>query len=528
MGTERSPGPAVGASRPERAEKAVRRTTAMNGQGKSDAPIVSKKPANEVLPLWAWAEEQVERRGAAKGNSDQNSTSRTQRRKHDVSLVLDWVREKAKQDKKAKFTSLFHHLDPNRLRTAFEQLNRDAAPGVDGEIWEDFGRHQEQRIKDLYERLQAGKYRAKPARRVYIPKADGRQRPLGIAALEDKIVQGAVVEVLNAIYEGDFLGFSYGFRPGRSPHHALDAWAVAIERRKVNWVLDLDISSFFDRLSRDWLGKFLQHRIADPRMLRLIQKWLRAGILEDGKWKPTEAGSPQGATVSPLLANVYLHYVLDLWAAHWRKHHATGEVSIVRFADDAVVGFEKEKDARSFLDQLWERMLKFELELHPEKTRLIRFGRFAARDCHRDGRRKPEVIDFLGFTHICSRSRNGKFQLKRHTVAKRLRAKIRDVKGELKRRQHDPIPKQGQWLRQVVSGHNNYYGVPTNTRALSAFRYAVARHWLRSLRSRSQRHRILQERMKRLLVRWLPLPRPCHPWPSTRFLAITQGKSRVQ
>ena len=326
---------------------------------------------------------------------------------------------KREQDRKVKFTSLYHHLDPVRLRQAFLRLERSAAPGVDGEVWKDFHEHQEVRIKSLYDRLQAGTYRAQPARRVYIPKSDGRQRPLGIAALEDKIVQGAVVEVLNAIYEEDFLGFSYGFRPGRSQHRALDAWAVALTTRNVNWVLDLDVRSFFDRLSQTWLVKFLQHRIADPRMLRLIQKWLKAGVLEDGQWKAVETGSPQGATVSPLLANVYLHYVFDLWAEHWRKHHATGDVVIVRFADDGVIGFEKEADARGFLEQLRERMRKFELELHPEKTRLIRFGRFAGQNCHQEGRRKPETLAFLGFTHICGRSSKGRFLLVRHTIAKR-------------------------------------------------------------------------------------------------------------
>jgi group II intron reverse transcriptase/maturase len=528
MGTERSSGSANGAGRSERAEKAIGRTAAVDGQGKSDESVVSEKPANEDLPLWAWAKEQAEKRDSAKGNPDPDNTSRTLRRKHGVSPVLAWVREKARKDKKAKFTALFHHLDPNRLRNAFERLNRRAAPGVDGEVWEEFGKHKEARIKSLFERLQAGTYRAQPARRVYIPKPDGRQRPLGIAALEDKIVQGAVVEVLNAVYEEDFRGFSYGFRPGRSPHQALDAWAVAVTQKKVNWVIDLDIRSFFDRLDRDWLIKLLRHRVADPRMLRLIQKWLRAGILEHGQWKPTETGSPQGATVSPLLANVYLHYVLDLWADHWRRHHATGEVVIVRFADDAVLGFKKEKDARCFLEQLRERMAKFQLELHPEKTRLVRFGRFAAGNGQRDGRRKPGTIDFLGFTHICGRTRSGKFLLKRQTITKRMRAKLREIKDELKRRRHDPIPEQGRWLRQVVVGHFNYYGVPTNSRSLRTFRFAVERHWLRSLWRRSQRRRLTWKRMCRFSNRWLPPVRVCHPWPEARFAAKTQGTSRVR
>ena len=522
MGTERSPDSTEGIGSSQRAEKATSHTAAMNGLGKSDESVVSKKPANEDLPLWAWAKEQAERRDSTKRNPDQDGTSRTQCRNHGVSPVLAWVREKARQDRKVKFTSLYHHLEPVRLRQAFLRLERSAAPGVDGEVWKDFHEHQEVRIKSLYDRLQAGTYRAQPARRVYIPKSDGRQRPLGIAALEDKIVQGAVVEVLNAIYEEDFLGFSYGFRPGRSQHRALDAWAAALMTRNVNWVLDLDVRSFFDRLSQTWLVKFLQHRIADPRMLRLIQKWLRAGVLEDGQWKAVETGSPQGATVSPLLANVYLHYVFDLWAEHWRKHHATGDVVIVRFADDGVIGFEKEADARGFLAQLRERMQKFELELHPEKTRLVRFGRFAGLNCHKEGRRKPETLAFLGFTHICGRSSKGRFLLVRHTIAKRLRAKLQEIKGELKSRRHDPIPEQGHWLRQVLAGHYQYYGVPTNSKALGQFREEVTRHWLRYLRRRSQRHRLTWDRMRRIATLWLPRPHICHPWPLTRFLATTQ------
>lgn len=519
MGTERSPGSVDCVSSQQRAEKAIGHTAAMNDQGKSDEPVVSEKPVNEDLPLWALFKEQAERRGSAKRNSNQDSTSRAQHRKHGVSPVLDWVRVKARKDKKAKFTSLYHHLDPSKLRHSFERLKQDAAPGVDGEVWKEFQERREERLNSLFDRLQAGTYRAKPARRVYIPKPDGRQRPLGVAALEDKIVQGAMVEVLNAVYEEDFLGFSYGFRPGRSPHRALDAWATALTEKKVNWVIDLDVCSFFDRLCHSWLVRFLQHRIVDKRILRLIQKWLRAGILEDGQWKPTEMGSPQGATVSPLLANVYLHYVFDLWADHWRKHQATGEVVIIRFADDGVVGFEKEGDARSFLEQLRERMQKFQLELHPDKTRLVRFGRFAGRDCHQEGRRKPETLAFLGFTHICGRSCKGKFLLLRHTIAKRQKAKLKEIKRVLQSRRHDPIPEQGCWLKRVVAGHYNYYGVPTNVRALMQFRRDVTRHWLRSLRRRSQRHRLNWKRMNRIAVQWLPPARICHPWPTDRFRA---------
>jgi len=500
----------------------------MNGPGKSDESVVSKKPANEVLPLWAWAEEQVEKRDSAKGNLDQGGTSRTQCRKHGVSPVLSWVREKAKQEKKIKFTSLFHHLNLPRLQLAFERLQPKAAPGVDGEVWQGYRGQKDERLKSLLARLHGGTYRAKPSRRVYIPKPDGRQRPLGVAALEDKIVQSAVVDVLNAIYEQDFLGFSYGFRPERSPHRALDAWATALWTRKVNWVLDLDIKSYFDTISHEWLIRFLQHRIADPRILRLIQKWLKAGILDKGQWKPTGEGTPQGATISPLLANVYLHYVFDLWADHWRKHKANGEVSVVRFADDAVIGFEKEDDAQRFLEQLRERMQKFHLELHPEKTRLVRFGRFAGQKCERQGKRKPETISFLGFTHICGCTRKGKYLLMRHTIAKRQRAKLQEIKRELVARRHDPLPEQGLWLRQVVRGYYNYYGVPTNTKSIEQFREEVVKSWLHALKRRSQRHRLPWNRMNRLSKRWLPRARICHPWPWDRFLATTQGKSRVR
>jgi group II intron reverse transcriptase/maturase len=398
---------------------------------------------------------------------------------------------------------------------------------VDGEVWRDYNTQKDERLKNLHARLHRGAYRAKPSRRVFIPKPDGRQRPLGIAALEDKIVQSAAVEVLNAIYETDFLGFSYVFRPWRSPHRALDAWATALWTRKVSWVLDMDIRSYFDKVSHEWLMRLVQHRIADPRMLRLIEQWLRAGVLEEGQWKPTAEGTPQGATVSPLLANVYLHYVFDLWAEHWRKHHAGGQVSIVRYADDIVVGFEKEEDARAFLEQARERMEKFTLELHPEKTRLIQFGRFAREKRARQGR-KPETFSFLGFTHICGRTRSGKYLLIRHTIAKRQRAKLREMRSELMARRHDPIPTQGAWLRQVARGYYNYYAVPTNSRALEQFRNELVKSWHFALRRRSQRTRMTWERMQVLSQRWIPRGRISQPWPWDRFAATTQGKSRVR
>ena len=369
-------------------------------------------------------------------------------------------------------------------------------------------------------RLHAGRYRAKPSRRVYISKADGRLRPLGIATLEDKIVQRAVVEVLNAVYEVDFRGFSYGFRPGRSPHDALAALAVGISRKKVNWVLDADIRDFFGQLDQVWLKTFLEHRIADDRILRLIDKWLAAGAIENGQWTQSDQGSPQGASVSPLLANVYLHYVLDLWVDWWRHRHAHGDVIIVRWADDFIVGFEHEDDARRFLVELRERFAKFGLELHPDKTRLIEFGRYAAQNRRARGLGKPETFAFLGFTHICARSQGGRFWLKRITIAKRMRAKLRQVNDQLKARRHQPIPEQGRWLAAVVRGHQAYYAVPGNSDAITAFRTQVARHWLKALRRRSQRGRMTWARMNRILTRWLPRPRVMHPFPEVRFAAI--------
>jgi group II intron reverse transcriptase/maturase len=414
------------------------------------------------------------------------------------------------------------------LRDAYRAVSPNAAAGVDGITWRDYGSDLEANLRDLHDRVRRGAYRARPTRRVFIPKADGRLRPLGVAALEDKILQRAVVEVLNAIYEQDFLGFSYGFRPGRSQHDALDALSVGIVRKKVNYVLDADISDFFSRLDQGWMERFLEHRIADKRVLRLIQKWLRAGVIEDGEWSKTEEGTAQGASVSPLLSNVYLHYVFDLWADQWRRRHAHGDVILTRFADDYVAGFEHREDAERFLADLCDRFAKFGLELHPEKTRLIEFGRFAAENRARRGDRKPETFEFLGFTHICAKTRNGRFKLKRVTSRKKMRAKLRSVKTEMRRRWHLSIPEQGRWLASVLAGHCRYYAVPDNIRALHAFREVVIRLWLKALRRRSQRSRMTWERMRRLADRWLPLARIQHPWPTTRFDARTQGRSPVR
>jgi len=438
-----------------------------------------------------------------------------------VSNALDRVRQVAARDKDARFTALLHHVDLDRLRAAYRAINPKAAPGVDQVTWRAYGQDLEANLRDLHERVQAGRYRASPSRRVYIPKADGRQRPLAVATLEDKILQRAVTEVLNSIYEVDFRGFSYGFRPGRNPHQALDALAVGIERKKVNWVLDADIRDFFGQLDRVWLRKFLEHRIADRRVLRLIGKWLAAGVIEDGTWTQCDMGSPQGASVSPLLANVYLHYVLDLWADWWRRRFAHGDVIMVRWADDFIVGFEHRGDAERFLAELRDRFARFGLELHPGKTRLIEFGRFAAGNRSRRGQGKPETFEFLGFTHLCGKTRAGRFWLRRITISKRMRAKLREVNDQLRLRKHEPIPVQGRWLASVVRGHLAYYAVPGNTGAIKAFRTQAIRHWYRALRRRSQRSRINWVRMNRITARWLPPVQVMHPHPALRFAART-------
>src|SRR5437762_2213703 len=496
----------------------------MNEGGKSDRFVVPANPPNKAVEAAAEVGEERER---AKGNTD-SKTRAGHSAGTDASSALGRVREVARRDKEARFTALLHHVSLGRLRAAYWAIRPQAAPGVDGVTWTGYGQALEANLQDLHVRVQSGRYRAKPSRRAYIPKADGRLRPLGIAALEDKIVQRAVVEVLNAVYEVDFRGFSYGFRPGRSPHDALDALAVGIERKRVNWVLDADIRDFFGQLDRAWLRRFLQHRIADTRVLRLIDKWLAAGVIEDGQWSATEQGSPQGASVSPLLANVYLHYVLDVWADWWRRHVARGEVIIVRFADDFVLGFEDYQDACLFLHDLRERFAKFGLELHPGKTRLIEFGRFAAANRQKRGAGKPETFDFLGFTHICAKMRDGRFWVRRITVSKRMRAKLAEVKDQLRQRRHQPVPEQGRWLGSVVRGHCAYYAVPGNRKAVAAFRTQVTRHWQAELRRRSQRSRLDWKRMNRLATRWLPPARVMHPFPDVRFGVRTRGRSPVR
>jgi len=496
----------------------------MYEHGKSDSPVVPAKLPNKAA---AAAAEVVEERGLAKENTA-SKTRPGHRAGPGASSALDRVRHVAQGDKEARFTALLHHVSVDRLRSAFWAIRPGAAPGVDGVTWGAYRQGLEANLRDLHERLHTGRYRVKPSRRVYIPKADGRQRPLGIASLEDKIVQRAVVEVLNAIYEVDFRGFSYGFRPGRGPHDALDALAVGIERKRVNWVLDADVRDFFNQLDHSWLERFLEHRIADKRVLRLIGKWVNAGVIEDGQWSKNVEGTPQGASVSPLLANVYLHYVFDLWAQWWRNRFADGDVVIVRFADDFTVGFEYQEDARRFWADLRERFAKFGLELHPDKTRLIEFGRHAARRRKARGLGKPETFDFLGFTHFCGVTKRGRFWLRRITIGKRMQAKLKEVNDQLKRRRHQPIPVQGKWLRSVMTGHIAYYAVPGNTDAVAAFRAQVSRLWFKALRRRSQRRRLNWTQMSRLTTKWLPPARVRHPFPDVRFDARIQGRSPVR
>jgi RNA-directed DNA polymerase len=528
----------------------------MNEPGKSDKPVVpAKSPKMDYWEIHRLYVEGMKGRGLAKENeedalSDQGvlfpagpakQVDRTQSRvrqaepregqelPEDLRSALDRVRQAACRDKGLKFTSLWHHVcSIGRLREAYFALKRTAVAGVDGQTWEEYGKELESNLRDLSDRLKRGVYRARPVKRAYVPKADGKQRPIGIPVLEDKIVQRAAVAVLNAIYETDFLGFSYGFRPERSAHRALDALAFGIQTKKVSWLLDADIRGFFDTLDHEWLVKFIEHRIADKRVVRHIQKWLNAGVMEEGKLAEQEEGVPQGGSVSPLLANVYLHYVLDLWADQWRKTQAHGDVIIVRYADDFVVGFQHESDARRFLEDLRERFRQFNLELHPEKTRIIEFGRFATERRERRDQGKPQTFNFLGFTHICGETRTGKFVVLRQTIAKRMRAKLVSLSEALWRRMHLPVREVGRWLGQVLAGHYRYFGVPRNYPAMNRFRAGVARLWHWVLNRRSQKGRVGHEAMNRYAEWWLPIPRICQPYPETRLRVIIQGKSPVR
>ncbi len=492
----------------------------MHGHGKSDRPIVPLKPPNEAEPE---AKEAVEERGLAKGKTLKRNMTRTQSRMS-MSSVLERIRQAARRDRRQRFTALLHHVyDMERVRAAYFGLKREAAAGIDGATWRQYGEGLERNLLDLSERLKRGAYRAQPAQRVYITKAGepGKLRPLGVLVLEDKIVQRATTEVLSAVYEQDFVGFSYGFRPGRSPHQALDALSVGIMQRRVNWVLDADIRGFFDTLEHGWLVKFIEHRVADRRVVRLIQKWLKVGVLEDGKRIKSEVGTIQGGSISPLLANIYLHYAFDLWVQQWRRTKARGEVVVVRYADDFVVGFEHREDGERFLSELVERLRRFGLELHAQKTRLIEFGRHAEEDRQRRGEGKPETFNFLGFTHSSARTRKGSFVVLRQTMRKRWQAKLKAVKAELRRRMHDPIIEMGAYVRSVILGHMRYYAVPMNAVSVSDFRMAVGRLWWRVLQRRSQKSHVSWAQMERRVACWVPQTRVCHPYPWQRFGVIT-------
>lgn len=500
-----------------------------HGHGKSDCCVVPQKLPNKAAGASPVAAEAVEGRRQAKGNALAARMSRRTSRAYDVATALEGIRQTAKGRRDAKFTTLMHHIYAvERLRAAYHALRRDAAAGVDGQSWQSYGQQLEANLVDLSDRLARGGYRPEPVRRVYIDKADGGKRALGVPALEDKLVQRATADVLNAIYEADFQGFSYGFRAGRSAHDALDAVSVGVITQKVNWILDADISKFFDTIEHDWLIKFIEHRVADARVVRLIKRWLHAGVLEEGRIERTQLGAVQGGSISPLLANIYLHYALDLWVKQWRQRHARGQMIFVRYADDWIAGFQFHDDARRMQREVGERLERFGLKLHAHKTRLIEFGRYARRDRARRAQGKPQTFDFLGFTHCCASTRKGKFTVLRLTSAKRTRAKLQEVKFELRRRMHRPIAEQGKYLRAVVAGHCRYFGVPNNGKRLSAFRYQVVRLWHRTLCRRSHKARLRWDRTYRLMARWLPKVHICHPYPSQRLTVMTQGKSRMR
>ena len=498
--------------------------TRMNGGGESSDGIVPAKQPNEDQ---GGLQEAVEGRPSAKKNTEQTNSYRTQSWESESS-GLERVREAAKEDKEKRFTALLHHVTIPLLASSYNSLKRQAAAGVDGVTWEEYGEDLAERLAELHGRIHRGAYRAQPSRRVWIPKPDGKQRPLGIAALEDKIVQHAVGRVINQIWEEDFLGFSYGFRPERSQHDALDALYVGITRKKVDWIIDLDIRSFFDKIGHEWMVKFVEHRIGDQRIVRLIQKWLKAGVMEDGKWFGTEEGTPQGSVISPILANLYLHYVLDVWAQAWRKKVAGGEMILVRYADDAVLGFQYREDAERFLEQLRERLRKFGLELHPDKTRLIEFGRYAADRRKKRGEGKPETFHFLGFTHICGTNTAGRFIVKRKTIGKRMTAKLKDIRAKLRKRMHESSGNMVEWLKSVVRGYFQYHAIPGNEQRMRSFRKEVLRMWLRALKRRSQRSRWTWERFLDRLADLLPTDEVLHPYPDVRFFAKIRGGNRVR
>ena len=494
----------------------------MNEPEKSDNSVVSEKPANKV-GLKCSAAELAEKRELAKGNPDQQTSDRTQHR-GTLQQALERIRQTVKGNRKQRLTNLWHHVyDVERLREAYLAGNRKGAAGIDGETWQSYGEELEANLQSLSERLAKGSYRARPVERRYIPKADGKQRPIGVPVLEDKIAQRAAVEVLNSVYESHFKGYSYGFRPGRNQHRALDALYMGLMRRKVNWVLDADIRGCFDAIDHEWMIKFIEHLIADKRVIRHIKKWLNAGVMEEGKLRSNLEGTPQGGSVSPLLCNIYLHYVFDLWIDQWRRKEAKGEVIVVRYADDFVIGFQSETEARRCLAELRERLAAFNLELHPEKTRLIEFGRYATQERQRKGKGKPETFDFLGFTHYCAKTRkNGRFIVGRRTQRKRMRVKLQGLKEELRQRMHRPVPETGAWLRRVVQGYCNYHSVPRNGAAMKGFTRALLRYWWKSLRRRSHKSNCDWKRFyHRIARRWIPPLRVMHPYPEHRLHVTT-------
>lgn len=495
---------------------------AMNEPEKSDNSVVSEKPANKA-GLRSAAAELAEKRELAKGNPNGQTSRRTQSRER-LQQELERIRQRVKGNKKQRLTNLWHHVyDVDRLREAYQAGNREGAAGVDGETWRSYGKELEANLQSLSGRLRKGSYRARPVKRQYIPKADGNRRPIGLPVLEDKIVQRATVEVLNAVYESHFKGFSYGFRPGRNQHRALDALYMGLMRRQVNWVLDADIRGCFDTIGHEWTVKFVEHLIADKRVVRHVKKWLKAGVLEEERLHRNTEGTPQGGSVSPLLCDIYLHYVLDLWIDRWRRREAKGEVIVVRYADDFVIGFQRESEARRCLSELRERQAAFNLELPPEKTRLIEFGRYAKANRQRKGKGKPETFDFLGFTHYCAKTRkSGRFIVGRKTQARRMRAKLRQLKEELRQRMNRPVPETGAWLRRVVQGYYNYYSVPRNGAAMRAFTRALLRYWWKSLRRRSHKSNCDWQRFyHRIARRWMPPLRVMHPYPEHRLHVTT-------
>jgi group II intron reverse transcriptase/maturase len=507
----------------------------MYGLEKSDDQIVPRIWPNKQR----WAEA-MEERGSRKENMDNPNTSHTQRctsspenieypELAEVPSGIARVRQAAIRDKDLKFTTLIHHITPRLMRRCFRAINRSAAPGVDGVIWEEYEENLQNNILALHQKVQSGGYKASPNLRRYIPKPDGRKRPLGIATLEDKIVQRAYVEVVSAIYEVDFSEHSHGFRPGRNCHDALDELYIDITQHKVSWILDADIQGFFDAINHDWMIRFLEHRIADKRMIRLTQKWLKAGILEEGERKNSEIGSPQGGSASPFLANVYLHYALDLWV-EVQKAKARGEVHFVRYADDFVLGFQYKDDAVRFLELLKARLGKFGLALNLDKTRLIEFGRFAAENRRKRGEKKPETFDFLGFTHSCSLTlANRKFKLLRKTISKRLKGKLKELGKELRRRINWSIKEVGKWLRRVVTGCYNYYAIHDNLDTLGRFRFLLGGRWMKLVRRRSHKRKMTWAKFVKIIDYWLPLPKVLHPYPNERKLTSTiQSRSLVR